>query len=230
VLDNLEQVLGADRAGRTIVLPKDDADVTTRQAMWTKLGWSADAGAYKLPVPDGAPPEFGADMAKLFSKHGIPVATAQALTADWNAYVGANAQRVAGQDAAALQTDTEALARDWGDQLGARTEVARRGFRALAEKAGVDKAAVEGAITLIEKGVGMRGAMKMMALVGDMLREHGVEGAASPGSFGMTPEGAKVERQQLLADKEFVKKAMAPNSAEWARIKKLDEIIAGAAA
>jgi hypothetical protein len=59
-----------------------------------------------------------------------------------------------------------------------------------------------------------------------MLREHGAEGLSELGSFTQTPEGAKAKRSQLIADREWAKRAMVPNSSEWAQLQKLDAVIA----
>ena len=219
---NLETVLGADRAGRTIVLPKDDQDVTTRETMLTKLGWSKDAGAYKLPVPDGADPKFASDMAALFSKHGVPVANAQALTADWNAMQAANARAAGEADAAASAAADAQLDKDWGSERANRTEIARRAAVGL----GLDAAALD----TLQKGTGYVSIMKALAKVGDLMKEHGAAGMGeSAGSFGMTPEGAKQRRSELLADRDWGKRAMVPNSAEWNEMKRLDAVIASTA-
>jgi hypothetical protein len=219
---NLETLLGADRAGRTIVLPKDDQDITTRETMLSKLGWSKDVAAYKLPVPEGADPKFAADMAGLFSKHGVPIANAQALTADWNAYQGAQAKVAADADAAAGVAADAQLEKDWGAERSARTELARRAAVGL----GLDAAALDA----LQKGPGYVGVMKALAKVGDMMKEHGAAGMdVNPGSFGMTPEGAKVRKTELFADADWRARAMKEGSAEANELKRLSGIIASTA-
>lgn len=220
---NLETMLGADRAGRTIVLPKDDQDVTARETMLTKLGWSKDVGAYKLPVPEGADPKFATDMAALFSKHGVPVANAQALAADWNAYQ-AGLAKAAGEAVLAANAAADAqLDKDWGSERANRTEIARRAAVGL----GLDAAAID---ALEKSSGGYVQVMKALAKMGDLMKEHGAAGMTeSAGSFGMTPEGAKQRRSELIADRDWGKRAMVPNSAEWNEMKRLDAIIASTA-
>jgi hypothetical protein len=50
---NLEKLIGFEKAGRTLVLPKDDAPVEEQRAFWQKLGAPEKAEDYKLPIPEG---------------------------------------------------------------------------------------------------------------------------------------------------------------------------------
>lgn len=216
---NLETMLGADRAGRTIVMPKDDTDVTTREAMLSKLGWSKDVGAYKLPVPEGQDPKFATDMAAMFSKHGVPIANAQALTADWNAYQGAQAKAANDAAVAASAAANAQLDKDWGNERAQRTEIARR--------AAVGLGLSETALDTLQKGTGYVEVMKALAKAGDMMKEHGAVGMdVNPGSFGMTPEGAAARKKELFADAAWSARAMKEGSAEANELKRLSGIIA----
>ncbi|MET0659134.1 MAG: hypothetical protein ABW110_13365, partial [Steroidobacteraceae bacterium] len=50
---NAEKLIGLDRAGRTVVLPKDEADVEGRKAYYAKIGVPESADKYELPLPEG---------------------------------------------------------------------------------------------------------------------------------------------------------------------------------
>jgi hypothetical protein len=97
----------------------------------------------------------------------------------------------------------------------------------LARRAAVGLGLDESSIETLETAVGFSKVMKALAKAGDLMREHGAEGMGEMGSFGMTPEGAKARRTQLMADKDWRTKAMVANSAEWAELQKLDRIVAG---
>lgn len=218
---NLETMLGADRAGRTVVLPADENDQAGWQKVFERMGRPANAADYKLPTPEGADPAFGAAAAAKFHELGIPLKQGQALAAWWNEQAGGLNQAQQQAEAAAIAADVAALDKDWGAQKTARTEIARRGAVAV----GMDAAAIDA----LQKVAGYSGVMKALAKIGDLTREGGAAGLNDLGSFGMTPEGAKARKQQLVADADFRSKAMQPNSSQWAEIKRLDEIIAGAA-
>jgi hypothetical protein len=214
-----ERLIGADRAGRTVVIPTDENDAPGWQKVYERLGRPANAGDYKLPTADGGDPAFTKAAAEKFHELGIPLKTGQKLAAWFDQTIGAAMQQNTAAEAARHAEEVAQLDRDWGAEKPMRQELARRAAQTL----GMTGEQVDA----LQKVAGFSGVMKMFAKVGDMLREHGAEGLANVGGFGMTPEGAKAKRTQLLADADWRKRAMAPGSAEWAEMKRLDGIIAG---
>ena len=216
---NLEKLLGADRAGRTIVLPKDDATPAEWADFHTKLGRPGTPDDYKLQVSQGGDPAFAKVVSGWLHENGVPLKAGQGIAAKWNEYA---AQQEAAQQQAintALDAEQSQLKADWGGEYDMRKELARRAAVGL----GMDSNAIE----TLEAAVGFTKVMKALAKAGDLMREHGAEGMGQMGAFGMTPEGAKAKRTQLLADPDWRKKAMTSNSAEWAELQKLDKLIAG---
>ncbi len=214
---NIEKLMGADRAGRTVVLPTTD-DAAEWAPVFDRLGRPSDASGYKLPVPEGSDAAFATAAAGKMHELGLTAKQGQELAAWWNEQAGGMTAAQQQAEQQALEAEHAGLAKDWGNERQARTELARRAAKTL----GI----TEEAMNALEKVSGFSGTMKALAKVGDMLREHGAEGLDEVGSFGMTPEGAKSRRSQLMADKDWGKRAMNPNSAEWAELRKLDTIIA----
>lgn len=216
---NIEKMLGADRAGRTVVLPAEDTPEAWGQ-VYDKLGRPANPDGYGIKAPEGADPAFSKAAAAKFHELGLSTKQAAALTKFHEEFGGAMTAAQQAQETAALEAEHATLKKDWGSEHDARREVARR----AAVHLGLD----EKAIDAMEKSSGYALTLKALAKVGDLLSEHGAEGISTPGSFGTTPEGAKARKGQLMADKEWGKRAMNPASAEWAELQKLDRIIAGA--
>lgn len=228
----LEKLMGADRAGRTIVIPTDENDKAAWEQVYNRLGRPATPEAYQLPVPQGADPAFSRAAAAKFHELGISEKTAKSLAEWWNSQAASQAESMALADEVALAEEHKALEKDWGTgpDAVARKELARRAMVEVGKKAGLDQTKLQATIDGLEKGVGFSGVLKIMAAVGDMMKEHGAEGLGTQvGSFSTTPEGAKARKTQLMADKEWVKKAMDPRSAEWSELKRLDGIIASVA-
>lgn len=216
----LEKLFGADRAGRTLTIPTA-ADAPEWAQVWTKLGKPQGPDGYAIKAPEGADPTFAKAASEAFHAANLTTAQAQQLATWWQGVVQADQQQQEAARAEALRADHESLAKDWGTgpDAAARREVARRAMQHL----GLDEKAVDA----LEKAAGFSGTMKALAKVGDLLQERGIEGFTSVGSFGMTPEGAKARRAQLMADKDWRTRAMNPASAEWAEMQKLDRVIAG---
>jgi hypothetical protein len=214
----LEKLFGADKAGRTVTLPAGDDPAEWAQ-VFTKLGRPETPDGYKLPAPEGADAGYIKAMAEVMHKHGIPMKAAQAIAEANNAYMATALEAATANQTAALEAEHAQIRKDWGNEYELRRELAKR----AAVNLGLDEASIDA----LEKVGGYGATMKALAKMGDLMREHGAEGLGELGSFGKTPEGAKAERLQLLADADWRKRAMVPNSKEWAHIQKLDGIIAG---
>lgn len=218
----LQKLFGADRHGRTIVLPKDDAAPEEWAKFHERLGRPADAKAYGIAAAEGADPKFADGFAAKAHELGLSTKQAQALAGWYGEFGGAMTAEQAAATEAALAAEHQALAKDWGTgpEAGMRRELAKRAAMHL----GLDEAAIDA----MEKVAGYSKTMKALAKVGDLMRESGAEGLNELGSFGMTPEGAKAKKSQLMADPSWRKAAMNPSSREWAELQKLDGILAAA--
>lgn len=217
----LQKLFGADRHGRTVVVPKDDAPPEEWAKFHERLGRPGQPADYGLKVPEGGDPKFSEAVAGKFHELGISKKQGEALAAWWNEQAGSAQQASAAQQEAALAADHQALQADWG--TGPEAQMRRE----LAKRAAVHLGLDEAAIDAMEKVAGYAKTMKALAKVGDLMRESGAEGLNELGSFGMTPEGARMKRSQLMADPIWRKAAMNPASREWAEMQKLDTILAG---
>lgn len=216
----LEKLFGADRAGRTLTLPSDDTPEAWAP-VWEKLGRPGAPEGYELPVPDGSDAEYAKAMAAAMHKAGLSKSAAKAVAEASNAYLATAIEAQAANDSAKLEAENAQLKKDWGAEFEMRRQLAKRAALNL----GLDEAD----ITAMESAAGFSKTLKALAKVGDLLREHKVEGM-EVGGFGMTPEAARAKRQQLMADKDWRARAMNPNSREWAELQKIDSIISGASA
>lgn len=135
---NLEKLVGAEKAGRTVVLPKDANDVEGRKAFFAKIGVPDTPDAYELPAPKGDGGEFAKTAAQWFHANGVPKAAAQAIAEQWNGFME---KLVADDQAAAQATSAQALDKlktEWGGEFDKRAEFARR----FLKEAGWDDAKV----------------------------------------------------------------------------------------
>lgn len=192
---NLEKLMGHERAGRTMVLPKDDQDTETLGKIYDRLGRPASAEDYKLPVPEGDQGEFAKVAASKFHELGLSSKQGQAL-AEW--FNGHGSQLQQQQEAAferQRDEDFSKLEQEWGDQFNVRAEVARRAMR----EAGLSPE--EGA--MLERTLGVHKAAKAFEFFGKMFSEHGGKGFENSGGgkFSQTPEEAKSRINSLTQDK-----------------------------
>lgn len=201
---SLETLFGADKAGRTLIMPKDDKDADGMKAFRTKLGVPESADKYELPVPAG---QEGDNLTKAaaawFHEAGIPKTAAQAITSKWNAHI----EKMIKDSETAAQTEShsqlEKLKGEWGAEFEQKAEYARRFLKA----AGWDDAKMK----QYESTFGTAAMLKDFFQWGSKVGEPGF--AAGSGGGGFTPSKEAIQgkikalREQRIAgtvtEKEF---------------------------
>lgn len=184
---NLEKLFGADKAGRTIVIPKDENDQEGLKAFRAKIGVPESADGYEL----GGEGEFAKTAAGWFHANGIPKAAGQALAKAWSDHFSA---QIKAQDEAAQaesQKALEALKGEWGQDFEKRSEFARRGLKAYGEKAGLD----EHDLTGLEQVLGTAKMLRMFHALGETTGEATFAGGQ--GSGALSPHAAKQKMEEI---------------------------------
>lgn len=221
----MERLMGADKAGRTVMLPKDDADADGWKALSAKLGVPESADGYKLPVPEGADDGFSKTAAKWFHEAGVPPRAATKVAEMWNGWVAEQVKAGEVADKAASDKQMGALEQEWGTAFAEKRELAQRGYRQFAQQFGLDdKAALERA----ESALGAANLTKFFAGLGAMNGESNFVGGDRPGGFGITIEQAQKRLTEIRADRIAGK----INDAAWRKdfepeVLKLGKVIAG---
>jgi hypothetical protein len=198
---NLEKFLGADKAGRGLVVPKDDAGAEEWAQVYDRLGRPKDPADYKLPIPEGADGAFAQEAAKTFHELGLTAKQAQQLTEWFNdKSAGAMASQQT-QTAQSAEMQMNELQQEWGKEFDANIEAGRRAARQF----GVG----EEMLSKMEGAIGTKEMLKFFANVGKGMGEDGfVEGGGS-GKFGMSPEAARVRISNLKSDAGWTAKYLA---------------------
>ncbi len=191
---NLEKLFGADKAGRTLTLPKDASDTAALDAIYDKLGRPADPTGYEITLPEGVESDF-ADKAKgWFHKAGLTVDQAKAVTQAYQAAELEQAQALEQRDA----TEKAALEKEWGAEFAQKVETAKRGAAA----AGLD----EEKMRRLELALGPAEAAKMLEFFGrNYVEAKPLDGGApAPGFGGLNPAQASAKINDLYADQNFM--------------------------
>lgn len=184
---NLESLLGADRAGRTIVLPKDENDAEGMKAFRAKLGVPEDAKGYQLPTPDGMDAKFAETAAAWFHKAGVPPAQARAVTEAWNAHFGELVKQAEAQAAAESVKQLDAVKAEWGQNFDANSEMARRFLKA----SGLN----DEQVGQVESALGTAAMLKTFHKIGSQLGE-----ASFTSGDASTQSAAKAQVRQQIDD------------------------------
>ena len=197
---NLEKLMGADKAGRGVVLPKDDAPAEEWAQFYQRLGRPESVDGYKLPLPDGDTGAFAKTAAQWFHEAGLTTKQAETLAAKWNEFSSSTMEQQEAQFSQQSALDMQDLQKTWGDKFEANAELARRARR----EAGLSDA--EG--QAIERALGLKKAAEVFAFLGKQFAESPMKGGegATAGRFGGTPEDAKARIAALKSDKEWTAK------------------------
>lgn len=217
----LEKLLGADKAGRGVVIPKDDTDEAGWNAVYGKLGRPDKPDGYAVPEALKADPlvgDFNAEAHKL----GL---TAKQYDGVMKFVTERTTERAKSDEAAqtaAFEKAQSDLKREWGQAHDGNMELARRAVRQF----GVS----EETLQKMEAGMGPAALLKLFHSIGSKLGEDpgGTNGATAGGA--LSPALAKQKQTEMWNDKAtqaILSDKMHPQHAEvLARWMKLGEQVA----
>jgi hypothetical protein len=192
---NLEKLIGADRAGRTVVMPKDENDVEGKKAFYAKLGVPESADKYELPLPEGDDGSLAKVAADWFHQAGVPKTAAQSITKAWNEHIGGLVK--AQEEAAKAKSDADLaqLKQTWGADAQKNEEFSRRGMKAFGTKAGLD----ENDLNTLESSLGTAKMLNLFLTLGKSTTEPGFAGEGGGGGFSMTKSAAQSKLAEIQA-------------------------------
>lgn len=211
---NLEKLLGADKAGRAVVLPGEKAEPAEIAAFYEKLGRPADPKDYKIPVPEGYDPGFAEAAKAKFHELGITAKQAEALAAWNNEYVQGAVASHKNQTAESFQADVAALKTEWGAAHDQNVIVARNVVNALGwDAAKVDK---------LSAAIGHKELMQTLHQLGTRMGEDSfVSGNSTNYGGAMTPAQARSRIQELRQDKAWTGRYLSGDADAKAEMAKL---------
>lgn len=231
---HLEKFVGAEKAGRGVVIPKDDDTPEAKQAFIKKVFNPPEKPeGYALPKETKAEileamktdPGF-AQFQQLAHKMGMPASMFGEVMNFFIAQSAQHNQNTEAQFEQRAEKELGDLAKEWpGVEYDKNVELGRRAARAFVPHK--DATELESTLNRIEGAIGPAATLKWMANIGKAMGEHNfVEGGGSGdmGQGGMTPEAARVKISELKKDEAFGKKLLANDvgaKKEWDDLHKL---------
>ena len=194
----LEQIFGADKAGRTIIRPKDEKDAAGIEAYNKALGIPKDVAGYKVPDTLKDDPLVKA-FAESSLKAGMPAGSFEKVLPEVMAAADALAAKEteAAQAAEALKLD--GLKAEWGAKFDYNTEMAKRAASVLPAAANLSP---EDAKQVQDAVLGSASIRKLFAKIGEQLLTEGqfVEGMKG-GEFSANKQAVKAKVDKLRQDR-----------------------------
>lgn len=216
---NLEQMLGADKAGRGFVWPKDDADTEGWNGLYAKLGRPESADGYKLPVPEGASPEFSKAIAPVMHQLGLSTKQAEGLAAFVNQYETEQAAKYETERQAKVDSDLAAFKTELGAAYDKTVELAKR----AAGSFGVKAEQFAG----LEEVLGLKGTVELFAAIGAKIGEDTFVGGDPTKSGELSAAAAKQRFEQLKGDQAWMAKLMSGDRVAVEEKERLDANMLG---
>lgn len=207
-----------------IRMPKDPTtDVDGMKAVWQRLGAPKDAKDYdfsKVLGADGKPAseKFIEALRKTSAELNLPKDTAAKLASSLVKFSDDNSAADGAERTAKLAEEKTALAKNWGANVAANTEVAKRAAAALGVK--------PEDVTALEGVVGYARVMEMFRQIGTKIGEDKFITNNGNPSGVMTREQAVARKAELMKDEGWVEKYMKGGSAENREMQSLIAIIA----
>lgn len=210
---NMEKYLGADKAGRGVVLPKQDAAPEEWNSLYDRLGRPKSPDEYGIQPPPGDTGEFAKEASEMFHKAGLTAQQAQQLATWYQEKSGMMLELQQSQMMQNSEAEISQLQQEWGKDYDANLEAGRRAARQF----GVNQEMLQ----KVENAIGTKEMLKFFAQIGKSMGEDNfVEGKPS-GSFGMSPEAARVRITQLKQDPDWTAKYLSGNADAKAELERL---------
>lgn len=198
---NLEKLIGHERAGRTVVIPGDDAPAEELAAFRAKMGVPEKADDYLsvIKVPDGQPDAFAKEASTWFHEAGIQPKQAALLAEKWNAFQGHAMEQQAKEAATHSDQEFSEVVSSWGKDADANLELGKRAAAQFIPAKNAEER--EQALMKIESAIGTKAMLEMFANIGRGLGEHRVHTDGDGGGLGMSPAEAQAKINSLKNDK-----------------------------
>lgn len=205
---NLEKIMGADKANRTLLLPKEDATPEEREDFYRKAGITApekkEAYYEGLEIPEqmlSTPLVQGAP--DFFQKAGVPKEMAQKVMKE----VIAAETQMEQQFQTESKNQLQEIALKYGTKFADKAELGKR----AATASGIDEATMD----KIERSIGTAKMMEMFFHFGENMVEGTPPGPGEGGGnqFRLSTADAQTKVNNLFGDAAFMARYTSPNEA-----------------
>lgn len=197
---NLESFVGADKAGRGVVWPKDETDAEGWKAIHQRLGVPETPDAYNIPVPEGGNPEFAKAIAPVMHRLGLTAKQAEGLAQYVNQFETEQAAKFETESKARAEQEIAKFKADLGAAFTPTVELGKRAAASLGIK--------DEQFSALEEVLGLKGTVELFASIGKKLGEDSFAGDGVPAGGDMSPQGAKARLEALRNDQAWVAKVL----------------------
>jgi len=208
---SLERMNGVER----LPMPKDASDVEGWNRTYDRLGRPKSWQDYGIEIPEDGR-DYADRMLQAFHQAGLSTKQAQMIAAESDRYLAAAQAEGDQQFANQSLADLDAVRREWGREADRKFAAGQRAGLAF----GIERPTME----KIERAIGTREFLSLMARIGEGLTED--RGAGANASGFMTPEAAQARLNDLKSDQGWVKRYLSGDSNARADYDRLISVVA----
>ena len=193
---NLEKMVGAEKAGRTITLLGDDAPPEAVNEFYTKLGRPETPDKYSVQAPDGADTTRLDMMRNMAHELGLSDKQFAGLAEADAQYIDTVTQEVSSKNEVSAVEAEAQLRKDWGaayDLKAAQIDIA-------ASKLGFTDEHLSG----LRSAMGPVEALKFVDGLNSKMGDHDFDNGEVMQPGHLTPDQAETELSELSMNKEFM--------------------------
>lgn len=217
---SLETFVGADKAGRGVVWPKDDADTAGWNGVYTRLGRPESADGYKFNLGEGANAAFVQAIAPEMHKLGLSSKQAEGLAAFVAGFEKQQAEAWEAERSSKVEQSVAAFKTKLGASFNPTVELGKRAAKTL----GVNDEQFAG----LEETLGLEGTVTLFAAIGKKLGEDQFVGGGDARPTGdLSPAAATQRIEQLKADQGWMAKLLSGDRAAIEEKDRLDANMLG---
>lgn len=192
---NLEKMFGADRAGNTLLRPKE-GDESGWQDLYNQLGRPETSSDYKYEVAENADTQTIDWFRDVAHKAGMSQDQFSMIAREFDGMIEGIESARADEFAKKSEQEFSDLKREWGLAYDANTQAAQR----AAAKFGFTQEEISG----IEQVVGTKAVMQKFAEIGKSFGEDQFRSGDQASEFAITPAAAQSQIGELQGDKQFM--------------------------
>lgn len=196
---NLEKLVGAEKAGKTVIVPDfEKGDETEMNAFYERIGRPKEGKDYDLALPQaGVNPLIEKFARENFHKAGLTGKQATVIGKAWDDLMVQMRTEETNADLTTAANEDKALKQEWGSAYDNKISLAS----AAAKSLGVPAEAIEA----LQKTAGYAVAMKTFANIASQIGEDKfISGEQAGGGSKMTPAEATAELKKLGGDKDWM--------------------------
>lgn len=212
---NLEKLMGADKAGNAVVIPRADADAKEWAAVYDRLGRPSAPDGYKVQLPDGGDKAMQEASLSKFHELGLTKNQGEQLASWFNNRVVESQQQAEKERVQQFQAEDAAIRQEWGGAYTQNLAQAQLAARNL----GLDATTID----KISEALGHKGTLSLLHKLGGKMGEDAFVTGGPNTAFGaaLTPGQAKSQIQALMGDRDFTSKYLAGDAAAKAKMAQL---------